>query len=170
MAGRWRLVDAKFRQHKGRYVAQCLGATATILVVLLVLDSVEQTVIIASLGASAFIAFAVPRSYASRPRAMIGGYCVGALAGCSVSLLMSALASGAGLPLHTLNVVGGALASGLAFFIMVVSDTEHPPAAALAIGFLLNEWDWLTVAVVLAGIVALSLVKEAFRQQLMDLL
>ena len=166
---RWRLVDSKFRHNKSRYVAQCLGATATILLVLLLLDSVKQTVLIASLGASAFIAFAAPRSYASRPRALIGGYCVGTLLGCGLSFVAVAMAARSGLPLHTLQIVGGAVASGLAFFAMVVSDTEHPPAAALAIGFVLNEWDLSTVAVVLSGITALSLVKEIFRARLMDL-
>ena len=66
---------------------QCGLAGLMVLALLLVLDSVTQTVLIASLGASAFIAFAVPRSLHSGPRNMIGGYIVGIIAGGAMSLL-----------------------------------------------------------------------------------
>ncbi len=167
---RWRLLDSKFRQNKLRYLAQTCGVAVTMLVVLLALDSVSQTVLIASLGASAFIAFAVPRSYASRPRALLGGYLVGTAVGSTLSLLSIWLAPQVGAELHTLQIVCGAIAVGLCFFIMVVMDTEHPPAVALALGYVLNDWNIITVLVVLSGILALSLVKEAFRSKLMDLM
>ncbi len=169
-AVRWRLIDSKYRRNKFRYFAQSLGMTLTILTVLLLLDSVQQTVLIASLGASAFIAFAVPRSYASRPRALLGGYLVGTILGCSYSLLAAWLANWLSVDLHTLQIVGGALATGCSFFIMVLTDTEHPPAAALSLGYVLNPWDIGTVLVVLFGILALSTVKEIARPRMMDLL
>lgn len=34
----------------------------------------------------------------------------------------------------------GALAISLAVFTMVVTRSEHPPAAALALGLVLNDW------------------------------
>jgi CBS-domain-containing membrane protein len=37
--------------------------------------------IIASIGASSFLVFAAPEAYSSRPRSLIGGYCVGILTG-----------------------------------------------------------------------------------------
>ena len=58
---------------------------------------------------------------------------------------------------------------GLAMFVMVTTDMEHPPAAAIALGFVLNEWDMMTIVVVLAGISAISLIKEAARGRLIDL-
>ncbi len=169
-AVRWRLIDSKYRRNKFRYFAQSLGMTLTILMVLLLLDSVQQTVLIASLGASAFIAFAVPRSYASRPRALVGGYVVGTILGCSYSLLAAWFAGRLAVDLHTLQIVGGALATGCSFFIMVLTDTEHPPAAALSLGYVLNPWDTGTVLVVLFGILALSTIKEIARPKMMDLL
>jgi len=51
-----------------------------------------------------------------------------------------------------------------------VRKTEHPPAAALALGLVLNEWDLLTLAVVVAGVVALSMIKRLVLPLLMDLL
>ena len=140
------------------------------LLLLLVLDAVTQTVLIASLGASAFIAFAVPLSLHSSPRHMIGGYLVGMLAGVSMSLLDASVDVPA-LPVgHAANIIFAALAMSAAMFLMVVTRTEHPPAAALALGLVLNEWNVLTLCVVLAGVVGLSVVKRAVLPLLMDLL
>jgi CBS-domain-containing membrane protein len=66
-------------------------------------------------------------------------------------------------------IVFGALAISLAMFLMVFTRTEHPPAAALALGLVLNEWDLLTIAGVMAGVVALSLFKRLVLPILMDL-
>ena len=60
--------------------------------------------------------------------------------------------------------------SSLAMFTMVVTRTEHPPAAALALGLVLNEWSLLTLAVVLAGIIALSVIKRLVLPMLLDLI
>ena len=62
------------RESFKRYALQCGLAGFVVLILLLVLDAVTQTVLIAALGASAFIAFAVPRSLHSGARHMIGGY------------------------------------------------------------------------------------------------
>ncbi len=53
---------------------------------------------------------------------------------------------------------------------MVVTKTEHPSAAALALGYVLNEWDFSTILVILAGIVAISIVKEVCKPFLINLL
>lgn len=58
----------------------------------------------------------------------------------------------------------------MAMFVMVVTRTEHPPAAALALGLVLNEWDLLTLAVVLAGVIVLSIVKRLVLPVLLDLI
>jgi hypothetical protein len=54
--------------------------------------------------------------------------------------------------------------------IMVSTNTEHPPGAAIAFGLVFQEWDLLTIIVVLAGISAISGIKEAARGRLIDLL
>ena len=126
--------------------------------------------LIAALGASAFIAFAVPHSPHSGPRNMIGGYTIGIVAGCLMATLESAMniqGSGAA---HAVMVIFGAMAISLAMFMMVVTRTEHPPAAALALGLVLNEWDLLTLGVVMTGIVALSLIKRLVLPMLLDLI
>lgn len=151
-----------------RYGTQCGMAGVVVLLLLLILDAVTQTVLIASLGASAFIAFAVPRSLHSDPRHLIGGYLVGMLAGTLMASLHSLLASGAGWD-QALMILFGALAISLAMFGMVVSRCEHPPAASLALGLVLNEWSFMTLAVILVGIIGLSVMKRLVLPLLMDL-
>lgn len=129
-----------------------------------------QTVLIAAPGASTFIAFAVPRSLHSSPRCLIGGYLVGIFAGGLMATLNIAIDFSDIVTAHVSVVVFGALAAGLAMFIMVVTKTEHPPAAALALGLVLNEWGWLTLVVVIVGVVALSICKQLVLPILMDLL
>ena len=165
------LLDPKFCRDPLRYVVQCSIATLAVLIVLLALDYVKQTVLIASLGASAFIAFTMPRVDSSRPRFLMGGYVVGTVMGCLWSAAATALEPAAGWALAGPSIVlFAALATGSAIFLMVVTQTEHPPAAALALGYVLNEWDLLTVLVVLTGIVAISLIKELLRPILVNLL
>lgn len=157
------------RESFKRYALQCGLAGLVVLLLLLILDSVTQTVLIAALGASAFIAFAVPRSLHSGPRSMIGGYVVGIISGSAMAML-SSLVNIPAVPVHAVTIVFGALAISLAMFLMVVTRTEHPPAAALALGLVLNEWNLLTLVVVLAGVIILSIVKRLVLPVLLDLI
>jgi len=158
------------RENVKRYTLQCSLAAAVVLILLMVLDAVTQTVLIAALGASVFIAFAVPRSLHSSPRCLIGGYLAGILAGSLMATLNIAFDFSDIVTAHASMVVFGALATGLAMFLMVVTKTEHPPAAALALGLVLNEWTLLTLVVVMVGVIALSICKQLVLPILMDLL
>jgi len=166
----WRLFDENFRTHRAQYLGQTLMATLSMMIVLLLLDLVEQTVLIASLGASTFIVFSMPRTKRSAPRYLIGGYVVGIIAGCSLSLVAARLIEFSFADARVVEVCCAALALGVAFFVMVVTDTEHPPAAALALGFVLNEWDIFALLVVLFGIVLITGIKEAIKPRLLDLI
>lgn len=165
-----RLLDARFRRNKLPYILQCLLATASVAVLLIILDAISQTTLIAALGASVFIAFTIPEANLSQPRFMIGGYVVAVCCGCLCFWLMS-LSSWQMVPIRSFpNAAFGALAVGLAMFIMVLTDTEHPPAAGLALGFVLNEWDVRTVVIVLVGIIMVCVIKRALRSILKNLI
>ena len=138
--------------------------------VLLFLDSVYQTVLIAGLGASSVVAFSVPSLRASRPRCLLGGYIIGIAVGCAMSSLVGVASDSLIMDEHAVQIVLGAVAVGLAMFLMVTTDTEHPPGAAIALGFVLNEWDLMTIVVVMTGIALISMVKELARNWLIDLL
>jgi CBS-domain-containing membrane protein len=66
-------------------------------------------------------------------------------------------------------VLFGAFATGLSMLVMVITRTEHPPAAALALGLVLNEWSMLTIAVVFLGVLGLSICKQLILPVLLDL-
>jgi len=100
---------------------------------------------------------------------MIGGYVVGIISGSAMAML-SSLVQVSAIPGHAVTIIFGALAISMAMFVMVVTRTEHPPAAALALGLVLNEWDLLTLAVVLAGVIVLSIVKRLVLPVLLDLI
>jgi CBS-domain-containing membrane protein len=164
------MLDRRFRSLAKRYVLQSGLAMLAILIVLWVLDTISNTAIIAALGASSFVAFAMPKVRTSKARYLIGGYVVGMVSGV-LCYFLSELPLLAGVPVISTrsDVVFGALAVGLAMFGMVVTNTEHPPAAGLALGFVLNEWDVLTIVVVVVGIVSLSIIKTLLEPVLVDL-
>jgi len=164
------VIDPKFARNQRRYVYQCFAVGITMIVVLLLLDMVYQAVLIAALASSSMLAFSVPNMRASRPRCLIGGYLIGVLVGCSASMVVGAVAGLNMFDEHFVRILAGAVATGLAMFVMVTTDTEHPPAAALALGFVLNEWNLLTVFAVMSGITLIVFIKEAFRGRLVDLL
>jgi CBS-domain-containing membrane protein len=166
-----KILDAKFAQHKARYVFQSLLAVAAVLCLLVILDAIQEATIIASFGASSFIVFTMPKTQSARPRPLIGGYVVGTAMGCFSHSLMMHTPAGSWLAVPGCEYAFfGALAAGLAIFTMVITNTEHPPAAGLALAFVLNPWNHWTVAVVMAGVVILSAIRYALRSVLINLL
>jgi len=150
----------EFKSYWKNYVFQSLFATFALFIVLLFL-SLEHAVIIASIGATAFIVFAMPKSVTAKPRNVVGGHLVGLMSGSLCALIphSSFLSS----------IIVFSFAVGLSIFVMVVTDTEHPPASGTALGvattaFSLNA----TVAVVTSAII-LSLIHHFFKPHLKDL-
>jgi CBS-domain-containing membrane protein len=58
---------------------------------------------------------------------------------------------------------------GTAIFVMCITDTEHPPAAGIALGMVLNPWNLLTLAVIAGSILIMTAVKVIFGRLLYDL-
>ena len=65
-------------------------------------------------------------------------------------------------------VVFCALSVGLSIFVMVVTDTEHPPAASLSLGLVLN-FNHMAIIVALIGIISLSIIRAVLKPTLVDL-
>jgi CBS-domain-containing membrane protein len=150
----------EFRRYWKHYVLQCLLATFVVFVVLLAL-SLKNAVIIASIGATTFIVFAMPRMLTANPRNVIGGHTTGLIVGSLCFLIPHSTVFYAALSYS--------LAVGLSIFIMVVIDTEHPPAAATALGFAMSGFSLKTAIALVLSIVVLSLVHYFFRAHLKDL-
>lgn len=85
------------------------------------LDQYATLLIIASMGASAVLLFAVPHGALSQPWAVIAGHTVSALIGISCALLISS------------QVFAAAAAVGLSVTIMYYLRCIHPPGGATAL-------------------------------------
>ena len=164
------MLDEKFLENKGRYFLQCGMAFLTILVILLVLNVFEQTALIASLGASAFIVFAMPGSYSAKPRSIMGGYFFGVTLGV-VFNMVARLDYIQSLPISAVleYTFFSAVAVGLTLLCMVVFNVEHPPAAGMALGLVLQNWQLSSLALVVAAVIMLSAVRLVLGEYLMDL-
>ena len=164
------LFDTEFKHHKIRYIAQCMLATLCVLTVLMALNTLSQGITIAALGASSFIAFAMPHQRASTARVMIGGYAIGIATG-ALCCQLSALPAIGAVPYLGANRTEffGAIAVGMAIFLMVITQSEHPPAAGLALGFVTDGTDLRTVIIVEVGIVAMYILKTVLKPALIDL-
>ena len=150
----------EFRLYWKHYVLQSLFATMAVFIVLYFL-SLQNAVIIASLGASTFIVFAMPDSITAKPRNVIGGHLVGLFWGFVFSLVPHAATIGC--------LVCYALAVGLSIFSMVVTDTEHPPASGTALGVAITGMSPQVLVAVVLSIVLLSLIHRFFKPFLRDL-
>ena len=153
------------------YLFQCVLATLTILAVLLFLDVLNEAALITALGASAFIVFTTPNQYSSDPRRLIGGYLVGLLVGFMLFLISNTE--------FVLNIFGNKTAAlilfasfsvGIAIFIMSVTNTEHAPAAGIALGLVINNWDYLTIIFIMLAIFWLSGIKIVLKDYLINLI
>ena len=153
-------IDREFRQHWKNYVMQSLLATMSIFIVLYFL-SLQHAVIIASIGATAFIVFAMPDNITAQARNVIGGQLVGLFFGFLFSLF----------PQSTLiySILVYSLAVGATIFTMVVIDTEHPPAAGTALGVAMTGISLDVLIAVTISIILLSLIHKFFKPYLRDL-
>ena len=166
------IFDPKFKRGMlGYYVAQTAIATAFVFALLVVLYELGQLVIVAALGSSAFVVFAMPRRENSRARYVVGGHFFCFLTGTGLRLLthdwlfgyleMSPTAE---------DIIACSLAVGTSLFVMVVTDTEHPPAAGTAVGTALADFSPQVAVSVILGAVMLCVGKLLLRRWLKDLL
>jgi len=153
-------IDKKFKAHWRNYIFQSLLATLVIFIVLLVLP-LRYAVTIASIGSTAFIVFAMPRHSIARSNKIIGGYLIGILSG-SVFALIPTTAI-----IHP--ALGYSLAVGLSIFLMVITDTEHPPASGVALGIAIGGFSVYVVLAAMISAVILSAVHYLMGKRLKDL-
>jgi len=165
-----RFLDQRFAGNKKRYIIQCFLAMLAVFATLLLLNIKDNVALVASLGASTFIVFVGPHKRSSGARFCVGGYVMGVVSGIvcyAISMLPFwpdlVTASHIRLPLFS------ALAVGLAIFLMVVFNLEHPPASGVALGLVLNDCEIGPMLIALGGIVLLSLLRWLMRPFLIDL-
>lgn len=168
---RFTIIDNKFKKNIVKYIFQCVLATLTILAVLLFLNILTETAIITALGASTFIVFTMPKQYSSDSRRLFGGYLVGLAVGFLFYLISTSDFGTFFIGNHTTSlVIYGALAVGAAILIMIITNTEHAPAAGIALGLVINKWDYVTIIFIILAVIWMYGIKTILRKYLIDLI
>ena len=167
----WFLFDRNLKPRLKNYAFQCTLATISLVIILLVHNTLFSQAIVVSIASTAFTIFVFPDSIASTPRRVIGGQLVAILAGSFFLAILQApaietVASGERL----VPSIAAGLAVGLGILIMVATNTEHPPAAGVALGIVIDPWQWSAIAFVLIGALALSTIRAILRPKMVNLL
>jgi CBS-domain-containing membrane protein len=166
----YNILDASFLRSPKSFIIQSLLAVVALAIILYFVETLTHAAIVAALGASTFIVFALPQSVAARPRRLVGGHVVGVLCGtfCCCAILNGPFGEFIkGWEFTTLFVY--AFAVGLSIFLMVITNTEHPPAAGTALGIAAHAWSLRIVIFVVISVVILSVIWWLLRSHLKDL-
>ena len=136
---------------------------------LIFLNILTETAIIAALGASTFIVFTMPSSYSSDPRRLFGGYIVGISIGLFFSMLMEFIQLFEESNYIYKYVIFGSISVGISIFIMTITNTEHAPAAGISLGLVINPYTLETIAFIIVAIIWLYFIKRLLQPYLIDL-
>jgi len=165
------IFDRKLKKYFHNYILQSLLATITLTIILYFENIFTSTAIIASLGSTTFIIFAMPKYATAQPRKVIGGHIVGVIVGifCFYIAYLTQNRESLFLAQHVLRILIPSLSVGLSIFIMAITNTEHPPAAGTALGIVVQGWSYSTILVIIITISLLSLTKYLLKPWLKDL-
>jgi len=147
----------KFRKLWKYYLLQSFLAASVLFVIIMVLGR-EKMVAISTMGATAMIVFAMPKSISAQSRNVIGGHLVGLGSGTLLYFF--------GLPYF----ICYPLAVGVAIFLMIALDVEHAPAAGTTLAVLVNNLSADVFLTILVGALVLSQFRYYLRRHLKDLL
>ena len=164
------IIDKSFVKAPKSFIVQSLLAVVVVGVILTFVEVLTHAVIVAALGASTFIVFAMPRSVTAQPRRLIGGHVIGLICGslCYFVFLTGPLGKVLANWEFTLWVVC-ALSVGLSIFLMAITNTEHPPAASTALGIVAHAWSYQIIIFVLSCAICLAIARRLLRSRLRDL-
>ncbi len=141
------------------------------LVILSFVEILTRTAIVAALGASTFIVFAMPNSRTAGPRRLIGGHIAGILCGLACYYLFNGgLLKDLSESYDIVIWFSYALSVVLSMFVMAITSTEHPPAASTALGIAAFGVSWQIVVFIIAFAVFLSLARRLLSPWLKDLI
>lgn len=150
----------EFRAYWRNYIYQSLAATLATLIILVIL-TMENAVVVASIAASIFIVFAMPNAVSARKRAILGGHWVGLVCGSIWAIFPQ--------PFLFVSILVYSLAVGTTMLVMVVFDVEHPPAAGTALGIAMTGFSWGVGTAIVSSTIVLILIRELFKPYLKDL-
>ena len=165
------VLDQYIHSKWAHYVFQCGLAAVSLVFILLIGDTVFKTAIVVGIASSAFTVFVIPDSVAATPRKVIGGHFVAGVVAAVISLSiqltgLDALSQDKGFFID----IAAAISVGVGIFVMVVTNTEHPPEAGTSLGLVFYGFDWTSIVFILLSAILLSLVRVALRPKMINLL
>jgi CBS-domain-containing membrane protein len=165
------LIDRKLPGRAHNYIIQCGLASLSLFLILLVQDAVFRAAIVVAVASTAFTIFVFPNSIASTPRKVIGGHVVAVVSGAAmVGVLLILSVDNTAENTRFVVDIAAALSVGLAALLMVVTNTEHPPAAGTAFALVIYPWSWQAITFIIFSAMILSLVRLILRPKLINLL
>jgi len=164
------LVDKNFLSNPLKYIIQCFLASLTLFTILIFENALFSPVIVVAVASSAFTIFIFPHRPISTPRKVVGGHTIAII----TSMVIIGLNDvwGFGFTVGELGVMGSMLASlsvGISSLVMVLTNTEHPPAAGTAFGLVIYPISLSAILFIISTVIILSVVKRAMRSSLIDL-
>jgi len=153
-------IDPKVPSYWKDYILQSSYAAITVFFITLVLS--KNPVIIASIGATAFIIFALPNNIAAEPKRIIGGHFLGFFIGSCFAIFPF-------IDILFFKAVWYALSIGITILFMVVLDFEHPPAAGTALGMTLVGYSSSAAMAILISVILLAFIGYITKPFLKDL-
>ncbi len=115
------LISKNLRERWVNYVWQSAAAGIITIIVLYIFFELIALIILAGVGSTIFTIFALPFNRTANTRNIIGSYLICIVVGLFCIYITNP------------SLSGGA-AIGISTFLMVITDTEHPPAAGVALG------------------------------------
>ena len=165
------MFDRRFASHMPSYLFQWGLATLSMVTIILLVDVIFRPVVVVAAASTAFIVFVVPHSVAATPRKVIGGHVLAVMVGSAFAGVLRLLGIDGSLVGERLVLeIAAAVSVGFGMFVMVITNTEHPPAAATTLGLVFHEWTLSSIAFIISAAVVLSAVRIALRPKLVNLL
>lgn len=149
-------IDKKFKKLWKYYIWQSFLAAVALFIIVLALDK-DKMVVISAMGATAFIVFAMPNAVSANSKNVIGGHLVGLILGLIFFFI------------EIPHLYEFPLVVGIAIFVMVALDVEHPPAVGTALAVLIHEVSTEVLFIIIAAAVILSACHYYLRNHLKDL-
>ena len=153
-------IDPNFPSYWKQYIIQSSFAAFTVFIITLILY--DNPVIIASIGATAFIVFAMPNNIAAEPKRIIGGHFLGFFIGSCFAVFPF-------MDVVFFKAMWFSLSVGITILFMVVLDLEHPPAAGTALGMTLISYSSTSVMTIVISVLFLAIVGHLSKPYLKDL-
>jgi CBS-domain-containing membrane protein len=116
---------------------------------------------LSALASSSFAAFCFPENKNEETKRLIGSYFIAIIIGIICSYIFT-LPWVAALNWHGLILAG--ISIGLTILTLTLLSLEHPPSAAIALGFVTNPWNWQTPLILMVSIIALVLFRSVTRK------